>query len=120
MTKNTKRIGSNREKEAAEMFESLGFRTWRPIGVRRPFSKDICGAFDIIAWDDTDVYLIQVKSDNSDAAKARKKISALGIPDHVIQVVLMRRPKKKKVFMAWRLYCSGWQRLPDFTERKEE
>ena len=115
MSNKTKRKGSDREREACDIFESMGFQTWRPVGVRRPFSKDICGAFDIIAWDGMEVYLVQVKSDLSDASMSRKKILALGMPDWAVtQVVLMRRPKQKHVFVRWQLYAAGWKRIDDF------
>ena len=115
MTKGTRKKGNDRENEAEEVFHSMGFQTWRPRAVRRPFSKDICGVFDIIAWDGMEVYLVQVKSDRSDASKARKKILALKMPDWLItQVVLMRRPGQKHVFVRWQLYASGWKRIDDF------
>lgn len=121
MTKSARRKGTEREKEAEEILESMGYQTWRAKAVRRPFSKDICGAFDIIAWNDEEIYLIQVKSDPSDASKARKKISALKMPDYLVtQIVLMRRPKQKKVFAQWRLYQSGWKRKDDFKGIEEE
>ena len=121
MSKGTRKKGSDREKEACDIFESMGFQTWRPMGVRRTFSKDICGVFDIIAWNQEEVYLVQVKSDPSDASKARKKISALNMPDYLVtQVVLMRRPNQEKVFAQWRLYQSGWKRKDDFKGIEED
>ena len=117
MSKGTRKTGDDREKEACEIFESMGFQTWRPIGSGWRLSKDICEAFDIFAWNEEEVYLVQVKSDPSDASKSRKKISSLNIPEYLItQVVLMRRPDQDKVFAQWQLYQSGWQRKDDFTD----
>ena len=113
MSTNSK--GNKHEREAVALYESWGFQTWRPVGVRRPYSKDIAGAFDLMAWTEKELHLVQVKSDPSDASKARKKINTLGLPrGSIVPVVLMRIPRQPHRFRGWVMDSTGdWVRIPE-------
>lgn len=116
--------GSGLEKEAMEVYERWGYQTWRPAnasvrigtdengkGIYINKQQDISGAFDFIAWDEEEVHLVQVKNDEGNASRARKKIEKLNMAqEKVIQVVLMRIFRKKKQFIAWVLINGKWDR----------
>lgn len=124
-----KKRGNELEKEAMNVYNKWGFQTWRPANASvrigtdpetgRPIyinkQQDIAGAFDFIAWDGSEVHLVQVKtsgSNESHPSEARKKIDNLEMSPHkVTQVVLMRIFRKKEHFIAWVLQDFGeWDR----------
>ena len=125
------RKGNKLETEAMEVYNSLGFQTWKAatkkIKKKRKdggtyyisLQQDIAGVFDFIAWDDEEVHLVQVKSSESHASEARKKINNSNMSKTgVTQVVLMRIHRKKHHFIAWVLLEDGkWDRQ-EFNESR--
>jgi len=116
--------GTGLETEAMEVYNKWGYQTWKPanasvrIGTDEKGKgkyinrqQDIASAFDFIAWDDEEVHLVQVKNDEGNSSRARKKIEKLNmVQDKVIQVVLMRIFRKKRQFIAWVLISGKWDR----------
>ena len=116
--------GTGLEKEAMEVYNKWGYQTWKPANASvrigtdnegRPRyinrQQDIASAFDFIAWDDEEVHLVQVKNDEGNSSRARKKIEKLNMAqDKVVQVVLMRIFRKKRQFTAWVLISGKWDR----------
>ena len=106
----TRSKGNQFEREAEKLLEGWDYRTWRAKAVRRGFQKDILGLFDIIATDECDIILIQVKADYADASKARKAIKEFPLPYHKVPcVVLMRERGKKDRFRYWLLKDGNWK-----------
>jgi hypothetical protein len=105
----------------------MGFRTWKPgasvkrvrPGVFVSQSQDIARAFDFIAWNESEVHLIQSKSPGSNeshASEARKLIDSVGMdPTVVVQRVMMR--VKRYTFVVWtRQHDGSWKRNGTFTK----
>lgn len=101
--------GQNWVNEVKEMFEKAGFTCWKPaskaifIGKGRVISQsqDIFEVFDLVATSSQMIVWIQVKSDESDCSKARKKIDGIPMPLDSIRLVMMRIPNKKHHFKTW-------------------
>ena len=111
--------GQNWVNEVKEMFEKAGFTCWKPaskaifIGKGRVISQsqDIFECFDLVATSEYAIIWIQVKSDESDCSKARKKIDELPMPKNTVRLVMMRIPNKKYYFKTWhRVWNKEWSK----------
>jgi hypothetical protein len=111
--------GQNWVNEVKEMFEKAGFTCWKPaskaifIGKGRVISQsqDIFECYDLVATSTDVIIWIQVKSDESDCSKARKKINELPMPLDSIRLVMMRIPNKKYQFKTWhRIWGTEWSK----------
>jgi hypothetical protein len=111
--------GQNWVNEVKEMFEKAGFTCWKPaskaifIGKGRVISQsqDIFECYDLVATSIDVIIWIQVKSDESDCSKARKKIDGLPMPLDSIRLVMMRIPNKKYQFKTWhRIWGTEWSK----------
>jgi hypothetical protein len=111
--------GQNWVNEVKEMFSNAGFICWKPamkaifIGKGRVISQsqDIFECYDLVATSTDTIIWIQVKSDESDCSKARKKIDGLPMSDGTIRLVMMRVPNKKYQFKTWhRIWGTEWSK----------
>ena len=109
---NTKSKGRKHEKEAMDVYEAMGARTWHPANSSRAIgpgkfiseSQDIAECFDFMAWKEFCIDFVQVKSQESHASEARKAIDELGMPPpskDICYIVLMRMPRKPRRFIQW-------------------
>ena len=124
--------GQNWVNEVKEMFEKAGFICWKPaskaifIGKGRVISQsqDIFECYDLVATSTDTIIWIQVKSDESDCSKARKKIDGLPMSDGTIRLVMMRVPNKKYQFKTWhRIWGTEWSKpyiVSDFLDIVKE
>ena len=116
----TRRKGTKHEREAMELYESWGYKTWKPAKSSRRIgdtwvsqSQDICNLFDFLAYNEHNLHFVQVKSDESDASKARKAIDGAGLPIWSVNLVVMARlPRKPGKFIIWHYdpFTERWKR----------
>ena len=109
----TRRKGTKHEKEAMELYESWGYKTWKPANSSRAIgpgrfiseSQDICNVFDFLAYNEHNLHFVQVKTwdkSESQPSKARKAIDEGGFPIWSVNLVVMARlPRKPGKFVIW-------------------